>query len=156
MGGREKGVEGLFAYGTLAVPRVLEALTGHRFQGRPATLPGHVRYRVRGRVHPAAIARADGATDGILYEDVDAAAWPILDAFEGEGYERRSRSVVLHDGNERRAFVYLLRRDQEHTLTSEDWKIEEFERRHASRYEALCRAFRAAHLREQARGEARR
>jgi gamma-glutamylcyclotransferase (GGCT)/AIG2-like uncharacterized protein YtfP len=147
--------EAFFAYGTLAVADVLEALTGHRPCARPATLPGYARYRVRGQLHPAVVERAGATTDGIVYEGIDPTDWAVLDDFEGDAYERRLRPVVFQGGGGALAFVYLLRRDREHTLTAQGWSIDAFTQRHLRRTVELCRALRAARSSARTRGEVR-
>lgn len=134
----------LFAYGTLSLPPVLEALTGCWLRSRPAVLEDHVGYLVRGEVFPAAVPQAGASVRGGLYEGIRPADWTLLDRFEGSLYERRLCRVRLADGGTREAFVYLLAPGRESVLSREGWRPEEFTLQHMQRYLEACRALRAA------------
>jgi len=105
----------LFTYGTLRLPDVQRALYGHVVEGRPDTLPGHVRETITLTDHAATgftgatdypILRRTGdpadKIDGIVYaltpDELRAA-----DAYETNAYARVE--VTLASGS--RAFVYV-------------------------------------------------
>lgn len=134
----------LFAYGTLSLPPVFEALTGRRLPSRPAVLEGYAGYRVRGEVFPAAVPRVGARLRGDLYEGIGPADWTLLDRFEGSLYERSCCRVHLEDGRTREAFAYLLAPGREGVLSQEGWRPEEFTLRHLERYLEACRALREA------------
>lgn len=134
--------DALFAYGTLSLPEVLEALIGTRPPCRPAELEGHACYRVRGAVYPAAVAQAGASTRGVVYEGIRPSEWTLLDRFEGALYECRLCRVRPLEGAPRDAFVYLLAAGREGAVAREPWSREEFARRHLHRYLEACRAFR--------------
>lgn len=141
----------VFTYGTLAVPAVMEAVTGRRFAGREAELAGFVRCRLRGRSYPAAAPRAGARVAGRLYEAVDPATLARLDRFEGPLYERREVSVLLPGGGEARAEVYVLAAGHRGELLEEPWDPAAFEMFELGAYLRSCADFRA---REEARSAA--
>ena len=79
----------IFAYGTLILPEVIEALLGRVPAGQPAVLDGFQRRRLRGRSYPGAAPRAGATTAGYLYDGIDGEELRLLDRFEGPLYERR-------------------------------------------------------------------
>ncbi len=83
----------LFAYGTLMWPEVLEAVIGRKPTGKPATLPGFKRLRVRGECFPVIVKSPDDSVDGILYENLTGPEFALLDRFEGEEYDRAELPV---------------------------------------------------------------
>jgi gamma-glutamylcyclotransferase (GGCT)/AIG2-like uncharacterized protein YtfP len=141
----------VFTYGTLAIPSVMEAVTGHRFRSRETELDGFVRLRLRGRIYPAAIERPGSRIAGRVYEDVDPATLARLDRFEGRSYERREAPVLLPGGGEVPANLYVLAPAGHGELLEEPWDPAEFARVHLAAYLRSCAAFRA---REEARSAA--
>lgn len=91
------GVPGtaLFVYGTLLSEAHRWSLTGRRFATRPARLEGWERI-LPNQGYPYIVPRSGGQVDGLLLEDVDAAALATLDAYEDEGrlYHRRPVEVL--------------------------------------------------------------
>ena len=134
----------LFAYGTLQVPEILEALCGRALRGRPARLEGFGRGRIRDEVYPAVAPRAGARTVGQLYLDLRDADLAALDAFEGEIYDRRSLAVTpLDESPAVVAWVYVLVPEAAPLLCDEPWDLATFERAHAPGYVRRCRALRA-------------
>jgi gamma-glutamylcyclotransferase (GGCT)/AIG2-like uncharacterized protein YtfP len=136
----------LFAYGTLAVAPVMEAVAGRVFAAEPARLAGYARRGVRGEVFPALVAAAGAETPGVLYRGLDPRSLAALDAFEGDLYERRTLVVETAAGPAA-AEAYLAREGRRGALTGEPWDLDGFVARELPRYLAACRAFRAAWLR---------
>lgn len=137
------GALALFAYGTLSLPQVMEALTGRVHVAVPARLPGYARFRLRNAVFPGIVPHASSHVDGVLYEALDAATLVLIDRFEDALYERCEVTVLAAD-RERRAFAYVVASPFRDRLTSRPWGRQEFERRHLQRYVAMCRRLRAA------------
>ena len=123
----------LFAYGTLQLPDILEAVLGLRWQGAPALLPGYARYRVRGKPYPAIVPEPGGNVAGLLYPGVRAAELEHLDRYEGELYERHALSVRV-DGATRAAVAYVLGEQHRALLSNESWELGAFEREHLTEY----------------------
>ena len=134
------GGAALFAYGTLVLPDVLEALLGRALPAQPAQLAGYARYRVRGEVFPALAAEAGADTSGVLYTGVDQREWALLDRFEGELYVRRAVRVETPAGA-RDAWTYLVAAGREPLLTREPWDPRSFAEGNRARWLELCRAF---------------
>lgn len=116
----------VFAYGTLEVAELVEALVGRRLPGEPAVLRGWARRMLRGAHYPGIAPRAGAETPGTLYAGVDAAELAALDRFEGELYERRQLEVETAAGARRRAFVWALRPELRSRLGEEPWDRERF------------------------------
>ncbi len=126
--------EALFAYGTLCCTAVLERVCGERFAGEPAVLPGHRCRLLRGEIFPAVIPDPAAETTGILYRDVDHRILSLLDAYEGEWYQRRRRTVITAVGAEVPAWVYLLAPAFTHLLSDRPWDLDHFRRHHLAHF----------------------
>ena len=123
----------LFAYGTLQLPEVLQAVLGLRWQGAPALLPGYARYRVRGKPYPAIVPEPGGNVAGLVYSGVGATELEQLDHYEGELYERRTLSVRA-GGATLAAVTYVLGDQHRALLSNESWELGAFEREHLHDY----------------------
>jgi gamma-glutamylcyclotransferase (GGCT)/AIG2-like uncharacterized protein YtfP len=130
-----------FAYGTLMLPEVMEVVAGRRCAGAPAVLHGHRRRLLRGAVYPVLLPAVGDEVPGVLWEELDAAALTRLDRFEDAIYERTLRGVVLANGEEREAFVYVLRPEHHALASAEGWDEAEFRARHLDAFLDACRAF---------------
>lgn len=136
----------LFAYGSLQLDAVMEAVTGRRFRGRPAVLTGHRRRLLAGRSYPGVMADPGESTRGVLFEGLDGEALEILDLFEDDAYARR-RCVVHCDGVPRSGvFVYVIRDACADLMTDDAWDLSAFRDRSLSRFLEQCRAFRVEAL----------
>jgi gamma-glutamylcyclotransferase (GGCT)/AIG2-like uncharacterized protein YtfP len=102
-------VSRLFAYGTFRAGEPARALiAAHVASSEPATTRGTIYAFPEG--HPGLVAEPDGVVVGELLELGDlAAALALLDAYEGEGYERTLRQVEASDGRREWAWCYRLR-----------------------------------------------
>lgn len=132
-----------FTYGSLMWADIMARVCGHEFASEPASLAGHRRHPVRGQDYPGlrADADADGAVPGVLYRDVDAAAWARLDAFEGAEYERVGVVVALPDGATLAAQVYRFRDEFAGRLLPGDWDVDAFGREGRARFIARYSGF---------------
>lgn len=147
------GAQRLFAYGTLMVPAVFEAVCGPAARSRPALLHGYARYRVRGHAFPGIVPAPGTVTDGVLLEPVDDAMWSLLDAFESDFYVRervtveltpeppRPRSAasgssqgVSEPGERIDARTYVVRPGHRGALTRQAWDAGTFVARHLPAY----------------------
>jgi gamma-glutamylcyclotransferase (GGCT)/AIG2-like uncharacterized protein YtfP len=137
----------LFAYGTLELPAVLEALVGRELESEPALLAGFARFRLRGLPFPGAVASPGAATPGRLYHALDRGSLALLDAWEGELYERRRVEVRGAAGQLLPAFAYLLAARHAGLLSSEPWQRERFEAEQLRGTLRRCRDFRRRALR---------
>ena len=120
----------LFAYGTLLVPEVMERVAGRGFPAERAVLVGWRRRLLRGATYPGLVPAAGERVEGLLYDGLDAGALARIDRFEGALYERRELPVVLGSGENRAAFVYVLRPEHRGLVTELPWNEAEFRARH--------------------------
>ena len=63
---------------------------------------------------------------GLCYLDLPESAWPALDLFEGEMYERISVLVTLTGGATLPAEAYLLRPEFHALLADGEWGFDDF------------------------------
>lgn len=139
----------LFAYGSLQVEEVMEAVTGRRFTGRPATLPGHRRRLLHGCTYPGVVVDRLESTPGVLFEALAASDLEILDLFEGEPYERRVVQLEIAGPECARptAFVYVVRDECAALMSGTPWDLATFEERSLATFLEQCHAFRREALR---------
>jgi|GEM_PF-481941 len=131
--------EGLFVYGTLRFPEVLAVLLGRVPRLEPARAPG---WRVRalsGVVYPGLVPDPACTADGTLILGLSEAEQRLLDAFEGDLYERRR--LALEDGRHGWAYIWRGRTEPR------DWDLAGFAERHLAAYVDGCRIWRARHER---------
>src|SRR5262249_47596798 len=76
----------------------------------PAMLDGWHQRRCRGKTYPVLERRRSGSVEGVVVEDVDAAAAARLEAYEGETYGVTLLPVRDYRGDNGTAFVFLIRR----------------------------------------------
>jgi gamma-glutamylcyclotransferase (GGCT)/AIG2-like uncharacterized protein YtfP len=112
----------LFTYGTLMFKEVWSLVVRRDYQSQSGTLSGFIRKSVRGAEYPV-IYPAPGVLplQGVVYFDVTAADIDLLDAFEGDYYDRQHHKIVLPDQRIVEAEVYVLK-DQYHDIATEkEW-----------------------------------
>lgn len=126
------GTVHLFAYGTLAFPRLMEAVTGRTFSSQPALLKGYARYALRGSTFPGLVEEGHSATDGTLWRDVDAASLARVDAYEGDWYQRQAVTVRAGDAPQP-AQTFVLVDAQRHRVSRRRWVAARFESRYLRR-----------------------
>ncbi|MBW8482029.1 gamma-glutamylcyclotransferase family protein [Actinomadura parmotrematis] len=132
----EEPSDGLFAYGTLRFPEVLEMLLGRVPEMAPARAAG---WRVRalpGVVYPGLVADPSGVAEGVLISGLDAAETRLLDAYEDAEYDV---AVLPLDGG-RRGRAYLWRGAAEPF----DWDAARFAERELRRFVDSVRPWRLA------------
>lgn len=129
----------LFAYGTLQIPEVMEAVTGAAFPSRPARLEGYARYRLKDRAFPGLRREPGARAEGLLFEGIDAEALRRLDAFEDDFYRRETLAVLGADGKPVAAEVYVVPPEHYSLLVYQPWDLEEFRRAALGGFMARCR-----------------
>ncbi|MBM4201276.1 MAG: gamma-glutamylcyclotransferase [Gammaproteobacteria bacterium] len=129
----------VFAYGTLQLPEVMTAVTGRRFEGVPAHLPGYVRYALRRRRYPGVRPRRGHETDGVLYRNVDPRALARLDAFEDRFYRRRRLLVAVAGEHRVPAEVYTVDPSCYRLFEQRAWSLAAFRKRCLKTYLRRCR-----------------
>ena len=123
-----------FTYGSLMSEDIMSAVSGVCAAYCSAMLDGYRRHPVIGAEYPAMVARAGHQVRGVLYLDLPPAAWPRLDRFEGEEYERRVVEVALADGTVMRAWTYVFRAELAARLGEGDWDFARFLREGKRRF----------------------
>jgi len=133
----------IFTYGTLAFPRVFQAVTGQTFVSAVAWLSGHERFRVRGESYPGLLETRRRAVRGRVYFEVDPETVAVLDRFEGSLYGRRGVTVTRMDGGACHAECWIVPAERAHALERVPWDPVLFARRDLRAFLAACGAFRA-------------
>lgn len=133
-----------FTYGSLMCDDIMAAVCGlpaASLASQPAWLAGYGRHPVRGEHYPGMVAAPGQAVEGRVYLDLPASAWPRLDVFEGEYYERLPVRVAPDGGPEITAETYVFRPQFVHLLGEGDWDFEAFLREGKSRFSAMYLGF---------------
>jgi len=115
-----------FVYGTLQVPAILERVLERVPTLLQASLRGYQRGRLAGQVYPAIIPAADALTVGHLLVGLRDDEWPLLDAYEGQLYERHNVTVICTDEVARGATCYVLRPEYADLFDPTPWSLETF------------------------------
>jgi len=116
-----------FTYGTLMFKEVWSLVVRGDYQSQPATLSGFVRKSVKGAEYPVIYpAPGESSLQGIVYFDVTATDIVLLDAFEGDYYDRQQQQVALPDRRIIEAEVYVLQDHYHHIATANDWDPDDF------------------------------
>ena len=124
----------IFAYGSLIIPEVWEAVTGETHRSEPGHIEGFIRRTVRGASYPGIITCEDGGAservDGAIYHSVAPESLAALDAFESDFYIRVP--VIAKDGSGTAVScqVYLVPPENAHLLSGEAWDLERFRAEH--------------------------
>ena len=134
-----------FTYGSLMCEDIMAAVCGERIDrmtARPARLAGFARHPVVGEAYPGMIPSPGSLVSGVLYLNLPATAWPRLDRFEGEMYERRLVRVQTEDGATLAASTYVFRPEFAQRLTDGEWDFAAFLREGKARFTTLYLGFR--------------
>ena len=131
----------LFAYGTLQLPDIMEAVTGKQFPSEEAVLEGYESFLVRGQSYPALVRSPGVRTPGRLYTNVDRDSLVLLDRFE-HLYERQTTELTVENGETIEAQVYVLPEKRRRYLSSQPWNKDRFLKEHFAEFKQSCRSFR--------------
>lgn len=130
-----------FTYGSLMCEDIMSAVCGARAAALPARLDGFCRHPVSGQDYPGMVPAPGGAVDGVLYLDLPDAAWPRLDAFEGDEYHRERVDVQLADGRRLTAWSYVFKPQYADRLGPGEWDFGRFLEAGKARFEARYLGF---------------
>lgn len=92
-GDKSAATDDLFAYGTLTINGVIQALIDRVPSHEPATAPGWQAARLPDRLYPGLVPYS-GTARGRLYTDLTSQEWTTLDAFENSIYRLTSIEVL--------------------------------------------------------------
>ena len=120
----------LFAYGSLMIPEVIQAVIGREVYGEPATLTGYLRQGLSGFSYPGLVKCPDASVEGRLYRDLGATDLLRLDVFEDDFYQRHMLTVQTRNGDIYQACVYVLAPESVGLLDGRPWCEETFRRKH--------------------------
>lgn len=127
----------IFAYGTLMLPEVMEAVTGGRFRSEAATLKDYARYRFKRRVYPGLAREEDGCVTGVVYPGLDGRSIQLLDQFEGPCYKRLA--VMVESKNRTiKCETYVVVDKYRALLGKAPWDIGHFSKVHLKDYLKGC------------------
>lgn len=113
----------LFAYGTLQLPKRLQALIDRVPPGISAQLDGFRCGLVARADFPGIVPCQDSTVSGLLLAGLSARELDTLDAYEGELYQRISVLVQTREGSHA-AWVYQIVPWARNRVTHEPWTIE--------------------------------
>ncbi len=131
----------VFAYGTLMLPQVVEALTGILFTPKAAILNGYSRYVFKGKCYPGIIEDKTGCVEGVLYVNIDDRTLSIFDWFEDILYDRQLLTVQTKS-NTVEAFTYVVPIKHQKILDDLPWELETFIEKYAETYIQKCIGYR--------------
>ena len=89
-------------------------ITGRRLPSEPATLEGFARSMLRGEAYPGIAPAAGARTPGTLYSGLDPESLALLDRFESDLYERRSRRARRSSAEAPERCARVQGREREH------------------------------------------
>ena len=123
----------IFAYGTLQVPEIFEAVTGTSAVSESAILPGYARYGIRGQVFPGIVPEAGASVSGRYYPDLDEDTLAKIDDYEDVLYDRLTVTVRV-GGVQKPAETYVVAGRYHDWLDGKPWRLETFREKHLARY----------------------
>ena len=128
----------VFAYGTLAIPQVMSALTGAVFPAVSAYVTHYARFLLTGKPYPGMCRHAGAMTSGCLYLNVDEESLRVADEFEDDIYVRETIVVNTESGECVKAWAYLIPEEHEAQLGVACWDQDVFLEKHGKTYIAMC------------------
>ena len=131
----------VFAYGTLAVPEVMLAVTGNSFPSTPAILEGYSAFLIEGECFPAVAVTSGGVTTGVMYLGLDKPTLKLLDKFEGDLYQRKRVAVRSETLGLMSAETHIIGKQAKDRLTSEPWDMDSFLSKHLEEWLEVCADF---------------
>ena len=120
----------IFAYGTLMISEVMYAVTNREFRFVDATLKDYARFTVKRESYPGIISVTGAVTQGTIYFDVDELSLELLDAFEGNLYQRVSIQAETKEKEILNAETYAIKSKFKSCLSSKEWDVKEFTQKH--------------------------
>jgi len=116
------------------IPRVFCSLIANQKRCSAATLHGYKRTRIQGADYPAIKPSEGGLVSGMVWHDINADEFDVLDQFESIAYSRQSVEVELDQDQTVECKTYVYRPEFYHCLIDEPWSLEEFERFHLASF----------------------
>lgn len=119
----------VFTYGTLMFEPVWKHVVANSSaESAPAIVRDYQRFCVRNELYPAVVAVPGEQVPGMLYSGVSADDLALLDAFEGQAYERVSVTAILSPSVQVSAGIYVF--CEPSRIEERPWDPDAFERNH--------------------------
>jgi len=116
----------VFTYRSLMFDQVWSKVVTGEYNSGISTVSGYIRYSLKGEEYPAVVpCECCTGLKGVVYMDIDSDDLTRLDAFEGEYYYRES-AVVMVDGVEVEAEIYVMKGEYFKLLCRDAWNPESF------------------------------
>ncbi|ATB70919.1 gamma-glutamylcyclotransferase [Sulfurospirillum diekertiae] len=109
----------LFTYGSLMFEDVWNRLIKGNYLSQQASLAGYARRSVKGDEYPV-IFKANELVEGVVYYDINEEDMAILDAFEGEYYQRTEVELLVKN-EPIQACVYVLKEKHFDIIDPKPW-----------------------------------
>ena len=114
-------VNHLFTYGTLMVEEIFLTVTGQKFSSSSAYIMGYQRYQVRNKNYPG-IVLDNGMVSGQLYFYLPPEIIKLIDAYEGDEYQRIKVEAFANPTGVFTAWCYLYKTEE--NLFKQPWSLE--------------------------------
>jgi len=129
----------LFTYGSLMFEDVWNRLIKGNYLSQQASLAGYARRSVKGDEYPV-IFKANELVEGVVYYDINEEDMAILDAFEGEYYERTEVELLVKN-EPIQACVYVLKEKYFDIIDPKPWSEARFATEGLKRFLAHYKGF---------------
>lgn len=126
----------LFAYGTLEIPAVMYAVTGHHYPAEAARLSDYARYLLVNKHYPGIIPRPNAEVSGVLYRNLNPRVWRRLDRYEDRFYQRQQVRIITASGETLEAWSYIIPSDKQYLLSATPWDRRYFTKHRLQRFMA--------------------
>lgn len=114
----------IFTYGSLMFHDVWSVLVKGNYTSQKATLAHYTRRCVKNDEYPV-IFKGGENVEGVVYTNISNEDMAILDAFEGEFYQRITVDVQTQT-QIIQADVYVLKEEYFHIIEDKPWDVKEF------------------------------
>jgi gamma-glutamylcyclotransferase (GGCT)/AIG2-like uncharacterized protein YtfP len=127
-------MKNIFVYGSLMFDDVWGRIVHHRYEKKPALLPGYKRLSVKGESYPGLVKSFNSSVDGEIYFNVTAQDIRRLDKFEGSYYKKIPVTVIAEYGHAHKASTYLFIRHKRRLLSTRSWDPLRFQAKYLSKF----------------------
>ncbi|CAN8320191.1 unnamed protein product [Cochlearia groenlandica] len=133
-GSSTQQLHNVFVYGSFQEPKIVNIMLDRTPEIISVTLPGFKRFRLRGRLYPCVVPYETAEVHGKVLNGLTDAELAIVDAVEGNEYERVTVEVIRKDNSEKMTVqTYLWIKKDDPNMYGE-WDFEEWKRLHMSKF----------------------
>ena len=115
-------------------PEVVGVVLGTIPVKETAILVGYQRFSMKRRAYPGLKKNSRKKVQGVLYKNLTPSQMRIIDCYEGDEYERIAVRVGCGTSRHYRAWVYVVKYNQQHLLSPHAWDVEDFARSKLTAY----------------------